>query len=89
MCLATLEVLAAGLPLVCFDLPESKWISPQVALKSLMFDTNRYATALLSTCDSAIMTKNIRSFAKQFSWDNVATKFDLFLKQVLKYEATK
>jgi len=92
MCLATLEVLAAGLPLACFDLPESKWISPKVALKSPMYDTTHYAQALLNACGSTVIAplrQNARSFAKQFNWDTVATQFDLFLKQVLRYETKK
>lgn len=84
-----LEALAAGLPIVCFDLPEGKWLSSEVSLKAKQFSIKNYAEALLKATDKKInigMSIKARKFAKQFSWDKVADEFVKFIQYVLKKE---
>lgn len=92
MCLSTLEVLAAGLPIVGFDIPESSWISHTVSLKASAFDVDKYADMLLAATNPAtiaLLAANTRSFAAQFSWESVAGKFERYAQFVLDREATR
>lgn len=89
MCLWTLEALAAGLPIVGFNIPESKWLNKKVSLKAKPFDTKKYARLLLKAADSKTispMRKDSRQFARNFSWDTVADQFSDFFEFVLKKE---
>ena len=49
-----LESLASGLPIVAFDLLDSKWISNDVALKAKPFQIDEYATLLLKLTDQKL-----------------------------------
>lgn len=89
MCLATLEVLAAGIPVVCFDIKESDWINDKVSIKAKPFDISEYSLALLKACDlkqNSKMSGEARHFAKNFSWQNVANQIESFLKDVVMKE---
>lgn len=89
MCLWALEALAGGLPLVCFDVPESKWMSEKFSIKAKPFDTTEYAKALLRAVDPQNiypMRKNARKITAKYTWEKVAQEFEDFFKQVLKKE---
>lgn len=89
MCLWVLEALAGGLPIICFDLPESAWMSEGVSLKAKRFDTYDYAQLLLKVSDERIAgrySENAREFASHFKWENVAEDFETFFLEVVKYE---
>lgn len=89
MCLWALEALAGGLPLVGFDIPESKWLSEKISFKSKPFDTNSYAKILLKATNPKIITpmrKNARIVTKKYTWEKVANEFEDFIKTVLKKE---
>lgn len=84
-----LESLASGLPLVGFDLPETKWAKEDVYLKSQPFDLDLYAQLLVSATNPAIiepMRKQARVFAKAFDWQKVADQFVEFIQFVLTNE---
>lgn len=92
MSLWSLESLAAGLPLVGFDLPECKWADESVCLKAKRFDLNAYGNLLVKATDPAVigpMRKQARIFAKKFSWDHVADEFVSFFTQILDNEQKK
>lgn len=92
MCLSTLEVLAAGLPIVGFDIPESSWISHTVSLKAPAFRVDQFADMMLAATNPAtidLLAANTRSFASRFTWDSVADKFDRYAQFVLDREATR
>lgn len=87
ICLATLEVLAAGLPVVCFDLPESKWITDKVSLKARFLDTNDLSKKMVEATNIKLNTKmsvQARELAKGYSWDRVAQDIENFLRLVIK-----
>lgn len=89
ICLATLEVLAAGLPVAAFDLPESKWLIQDVALKAKSYDTELYSQLLLKMTDPVLnsaMKKNAREFAKKYTWDKVVSDFENFFQEVISKE---
>lgn len=92
MNLGCLEVLAAGLPLVAFDLNESKWLTDAVSWKAKPYDTSAFAKLLVkATNKGEYQRKRIasRMFAKKFKWSAVAKKFEDFFIKVLKNEAKK
>ncbi|HUD19858.1 MAG TPA: glycosyltransferase family 4 protein [Patescibacteria group bacterium] len=89
MCLWTLEGLAAGLPFVVFDLPESRWMPETVSLKAPMYDVASFATLLKKAADPKVrdtMGKAARKFTRQFNWENVVNRYEKFLTMVVDRE---
>ncbi len=90
MSLWTLEALASGLPLVAFDLPESRWMDGRVSLKAKQFSLTDFGKKMLEATEKKInkaMRKEARIFAKSFSWEKVAAEYDSFFKYVIQKEA--
>ena len=86
MCLWALESLAGGLPLIGFDIPESKWMTKKITMKAKAFNIDQYATILVSaTKKNVIQTlrKNSRIFAKQYTWETVVDEFEHFFTEVV------
>ena len=86
ICLATLEVLAAGLPVICFDLLESKWLTPKVSLKAPSFDIKTYSKLLLTATQPETINPlrtATKPFAKRYTWDKVATQIETFIKLIV------
>lgn len=91
ICLGTLEVLAAGIPVVCFDLPESRWMTDDLALKAKPFDVNEYANLLVKATDESLnnrMKTRARTFARTYDWDSVAKQIEEFLEFAIKDSVT-
>ncbi len=85
----SLEALASGLPLVAFDLPESKWMIEKVALKAKPFDVEEYAKLLLQMTDKTLndkMRSNARQLAQHYTWDHTVSRFESFFQDVLEKE---
>lgn len=81
-----LEALASGMPIAAFDIPEAQWMPETVSIKAKPFNTDEYATCLVSLTESELNTKMriaAREFAKGFSWDTVAHEFDIFIQEVI------
>ena len=91
--LFSLEALASGLPLVGFDIPEFEWTDSSVHIKSKPFDVDSYAEILLKADNNLVeiykMRLEARKFARQYSWENVAHKFEDFFFEILKHEALR
>lgn len=86
MCLWALEALAGGLPLVGFDIPESKWMTSKISLKAESFDIYKYSKILLKATDPSLINKmriDSRKFAGKYSWDKVAYEFEKFIKMTV------
>lgn len=84
-----LEALASGMPLICFDLPECRWITSDVSVKAKPFDTADYAHALVKATNPKLntkMRKNARDLAEKYTWESVAKQFEEFIEIVLKCE---
>lgn len=82
----SIEALAAGLPLVCFDIPEMKWASHDIAWKSKPYDVLGYGKLLLKAATdnkTFEMRKNARKFARRFSWEKVTLEFESFFYEIL------
>ena len=90
MCLWTLESIAAGLPLVAFDIPESNWLPQSVTLKSRSFSIDDYSQKLVKACDPKLIKQmriNAKKFARKYSWKNTAREYEEFFKMILENEA--
>lgn len=90
MCLWTLESLAAGLPIVGFNIPESDWLNSKVALLTKPFDIYLYSKALLKLTDYSLnkkMSSDSKVFAKLFTWDKTVNKIESYLKHIVSIEA--
>lgn len=89
MSLWTLEALASGLPVIAFNLGESKWIIEEVSLKAEPFNLDDYAKKILDCTEVNLnkrMRKNAREFSKKFTWDKVVDQFEEFFEYVLRKE---
>ncbi len=89
ICLWTLEGLAAGLPFVAFDLPESRWMPGTVSLKAPMYDVDAFAKLLEKAADLKVrdvMGRAARKFAKRYSWKSVVDRYEKFLTVVVTKE---
>jgi len=87
--LFSLEALAAGLPLVGFNIPGLSWTNSGIALKAKKFSINEYSKLLLKATDKNIigkMREEARIFAKKYTWENVANNFEQFFNLALKIE---
>lgn len=88
----SLEALASGLPLVCFDLPESGWITQKVALKASPFNVEEYSRLLLRASQSHLnktMRIESRNLAKNYTWDKVIENYLSFINKVMDLEERK
>ncbi|RJR16482.1 glycosyltransferase family 1 protein [Candidatus Microgenomates bacterium] len=81
-----LEALAAGLPIVRFDVDGLSWMETTAMLKSPAFNVDDFARLLLRASRPEffkIQSAVARSFAAQFSWDTVAQQFAAFFQKIL------
>ena len=75
------------MPLATFDIPEGKWAPDSVALKAKPFNTDEYANVLVKLCEPKLNKKmriQARAFAKNYTWENVAKNFEIFIYDILK-----
>ncbi len=81
-----IEAVAAGLPILSFDIPELSWTEESFSLKALPFDIADYARLLnyaAKETSLVAMEGNARRYAKKFSREKVAKAYeDLFLEVI-------
>ncbi len=90
--LFSIEAIAAGLPLVAFDIPEFNWLKPEFSFRAKSFNVREYGQLLLNVSKSAklpAMKKYARNYAKQFKWPNVAKMMSVFFEEIVKKEKQK
>jgi glycosyltransferase involved in cell wall biosynthesis len=87
--LFSLEALAAGLPIMVFDIPGFSWTQSAAVVKAKPFDTRDYARILEQNMDTATITPRravAKATARPYSWDNVANKMEEYFQYVLRKE---
>lgn len=87
-----LEALAAGLPLVAFDIPGLSWTKNTVVFKTEAFNVKKYANLLLKKSNEfskKSISVETKKFARLFTWENVARDFDAFFTEVLTIETKR
>jgi len=81
-----LEALGAGLPLVCFDLPEYKWMGQHAVLRAKAFSIKDYGKLMIEATNEKInkeMSIAARKLARKYSWDTVVNKFESFFQEII------
>lgn len=81
-----LEALAAGMPLVTFDLPEARWMGHKAVLKAKPFDIEEYSKLLTIAAEIEVqknMKIEARKLAGKYSWEKVADQFEEFIFSVM------
>lgn len=84
--LVSLEAAAAGKRLVAFDIPSLSWTSKEAASKVKPFDINAYAKSLVKEARQArspLKEKQRKAYAKQYSWEEVANKFEDYFQEII------
>jgi glycosyltransferase involved in cell wall biosynthesis len=85
--LVALETLAAGTPLIAFDIPGIRWIPDECALKVPVFETRALADALVKVVrdekERDRLTLAGQEFSKSFDWKQKASQYEHFIRTVL------
>ena len=83
--LVSLEALAYGKPLVCFDIPGLKWLPGFCARKAASLTPQALyqamADCLTSTDTRHRLTSHSRAFAHGFNWNVIATRYHAVISQ--------
>ncbi len=90
--LFSIEAIAAGLPLVTFDIPEFGWLKPEFSFQAKAFNVREYGQLLLNASKSAKLSRMkifARNYAKKFKWPNVAKMMSDFFEEIIKKENKK
>ena len=85
----SLEALASGNSLVTFDIEEFKIFPFDVSYKAKAFDTKDYSRILLrASRDKHLIRKRkiCRKFARLFTWDKTAARYDKFFRKIMLLE---
>lgn len=83
--LFALEALAAGLPIVRFNISGLSWMGGRVSLETDAFNTDDYGKKMLKAATGRLnktLSRNARLFARKFSWNTVSRNFEIFLSEI-------
>lgn len=84
-CLVALEALAAGLPVLAFDIPGLSWAKNSFVHKIKTFDLDQYCQKMIElTHNKKNDITTARKFARHFSWDKTAKKYLAFISKISK-----
>lgn len=85
---SALEAMAWGKPVVCFDLPELRWMGREAAMSVPAFDIARLGAAIRGlTADEvrrATMGRAARAVAEQYSWADISERYLDIVRQSLR-----
>jgi len=82
-CIAALEAIAVGVPVVCFDIPGLSWIPGHVALKAKAFNVDSYAKHIVRAIKTDVnkkLRKECKKVASNYSWDDVTGEYEKFFQ---------
>ncbi len=83
-----LESLASGKPLICTNIDGYSWIPAECACKIATLTPSILADSIIHLLQDAhlrgILSTNARKFAKDFSWDVIAAKYESILLEASK-----
>lgn len=84
---SALEAMAWGKPVVCFDLPELRWMGCGAAMSIPAFDVGRLGAAIRElTADEAkraSMGRAARTVAERYSWADISERYLDIVRQSL------
>lgn len=86
-CIAALEALSVGIPVVSFDIPGLSWMNEKVSIKAKAFEKDDLAEKMLKAIDSKInksLRKNCKVFARKYTWKKVADEYEKFFNFMIK-----
>ncbi len=87
---SALEAMAWGKPVVCFDVPELRWMGPGAAMSVPAFDVGRLGDAIRQlTADEAkraSMGRAARTVAEQYSWADISERYLDIVRQSLRQD---
>jgi len=84
-CLFALESLAAGVPVVSFNIPGLSWMDSSVSIKAKAGDVGSLSRSMVravSTSRNPDFRRRCRNFARSFTWDKVARMYLEFFTQI-------
>lgn len=91
-CIAALEAIAAGVPVVCFDIPGLSWIPSRVSLKAKAFNVGSYVQKLtdaLGANQNHKLRKECKKVASNYSWDDVTDEYEKFFQFMVEDDRKK
>jgi phosphatidylinositol alpha-mannosyltransferase len=87
--LVALEAMAHGAPIVCFKINGLSWVSDKIAKKVKPFSVEGLSGALHEVVSNKnavqSMTSEGYSYAKQFTWDSIAKRYQEYIEKILSY----
>lgn len=85
--LSALEAIMHQKPIICFDIPQLKWIPKKYAFKINPFSIPELAYCIdkvfLSKIKSNISDQERKEYLKKFNWTNIAQKFEVIISKAL------
>lgn len=89
ICLGTLEVMASGIPVIAFNLPESAWMKNSAYIVQ-RFSISKFGQAMIKVTENSLNSElsfRSRKLARNYKWKSVAKEFLAFFYYIRKIHA--